>query len=235
VLAALLDNVLITASERLKLMRKNRFHLQRTAVCSDLRAVVGLDLEVYDTYTGTTRPVNTLSGGESLLASLALGLADAVHAYAGGIHFDTIFEDEGFGSLDPEAPLPFFLARAGLLDFLRFIAETVMIPTSVAEEIQRRSPTDVTTQALQSTAWVVRVEDPPIPRLIQAWDLSVGESAALAWAYTHSGTEAIIDDLAGRRCAAALGIPVKGTLGLILTAKRRGRIPQTGPVLQRLR
>ncbi len=105
VLAALLDDVLIAASERLKLMSKGRFHLQRTTVRGDRRAAAALDLEVYDTYTGTTRPVNTLSGGESFLASLALalGLADVVQAYAGGIRLDTIFVDEGFGSLDPEA------------------------------------------------------------------------------------------------------------------------------------
>jgi len=84
---------------------KGRFHLQRTTVRGDRRAAAALDLEVYDTYTGTTRPVNTLSGGESFLASLALALrlADVVQAYAGGIHLETIFVDEGFGSLDPEA------------------------------------------------------------------------------------------------------------------------------------
>ena len=110
-----------------------------------------------------------------------------------------------------------------------------MVPTSVLVEIQRRGPTDITAQALQNTAWIICIEDPPIPRLIQAWDLGEGGSSVLAWAYTHPGTEAIIDDLAGRRCAAALGIPVRGTLGLILIAKRQGRIPQARPVLERLR
>ena len=128
-----------------------------------------------------------------------------------------------------------FLAGAGLLDFLRLVAETVVVPASVTDEIQRRGPTDVTVQALQKTAWIVRVDDPPIPRLTQAWDLGEGESAVLAWAYSHPGTEAIVDDLAGRRCAGALGIPVRGTLGLVLTAKRRGRIPQAQPVIERLR
>src|SRR5262249_33772914 len=124
---------------------------------------------------------------------------------------------------------------AGLLDFLRLIGETVVVPASVTDEIQRRGPTDVTAQALQNSAWIIRIEDPPIPRIIQAWDLGEGESAVLAWAYRHPGMEAIIDDLAGRRCAAALGIPLRGTLGLILTAKRRGRIPHARPVLERLR
>jgi exonuclease SbcC len=118
VLAALLDDVLLAASERLKLMSKGRFHLQRSTVRADRRAAAGLDLEVYDTYTGTTRPVNTLSGGESFLASLslALGLADVVQAYAGGLHLDTIFVDEGFGSLDPEA---LDLAFRALVDLQR--------------------------------------------------------------------------------------------------------------------
>lgn len=128
-----------------------------------------------------------------------------------------------------------FLAGAGLLDFLRLIAETAVMPASVADEIHRRGLTDVTAQALQNNTWIIRIEDPPIPRIIQAWDLGEGESAVIAWAYIHPGTEAIIDDLAGRRCAAALGIPLRGTLGLILTAKRRGRIPQARPVLERLR
>ena len=64
----------------------------------------GLDFEIYDEFTSTTRPVETLSGGESFLASLslALGLADVVQNNAGGIKLDTIFIDEGFGSLDSD-------------------------------------------------------------------------------------------------------------------------------------
>ena len=105
VLAALLDDVLVAASERLRTMSRKRFSLQRATARADRRMAGGLDLEVYDTYTGTTRAVSTLSGGEGFLASLALalGLADVVQAYAGGIRLDTIFVDEGFGSLDPEA------------------------------------------------------------------------------------------------------------------------------------
>lgn len=118
VLAALLDDVLVAASARLRLMSRARFSLQRATVRADRRIAGGLDLEVYDTYTGTTRAVSTLSGGESFLASLALalGLADVVQAYAGGIHLDTIFVDEGFGSLDPEA---LDLAFRALVDLQR--------------------------------------------------------------------------------------------------------------------
>ena len=57
----------------------------------------------------------------------------------------------------------------------------------------------------------------------------------LAWCHAHQGTIAVIDDLAARRCAAAMSIPVRGTLGLVLTAKRKGRIDLARPVLESLR
>lgn len=105
VLSALLDDVLFSAGHHLKAMSRNRFDLLRARERSDMRSAGGLDLLVSDDHTGTTRPVATLSGGESFLASLslALGLADVVQAYAGGIKLDTMFIDEGFGSLDPES------------------------------------------------------------------------------------------------------------------------------------
>jgi DNA repair protein SbcC/Rad50 len=105
VLSALLEDVLIAASERFRIMSKGRFSLQRACIRTDQRTAGGLDLEVDDAYTGTRRAVSTLSGGEKFLASLALalGLADVVQSYAGGIHLETIFVDEGFGGLDPEA------------------------------------------------------------------------------------------------------------------------------------
>lgn len=128
-----------------------------------------------------------------------------------------------------------FLSRASLLDLLRLAGQTVLVPRAVASEIRRRGAIDVTAQVVETTPWLVVVEAPPTPPAILAWDLGTGEAAVLAWAYAHAGTEAIIDDLAGRRCAAALGIPVRGTLGLVLTAKRRGIIPAASPVLERLR
>lgn len=105
VLGALLDDITIAATERLKLMSRGRYHLQRTLDRARKNSAGGLELEVFDTYTGIERPVTTLSGGESFLASLslALGLADVVQSYSGGISMDTIFVDEGFGTLDPES------------------------------------------------------------------------------------------------------------------------------------
>jgi exonuclease SbcC len=103
VLGVFLDEVLLAASQRLRIMSRGRFLLRRVRDAREGRG--GLELEVEDTYTDTARPVSTLSGGESFLASLALalGLADVVQGYAGGIRLETIFVDEGFGTLDPEA------------------------------------------------------------------------------------------------------------------------------------
>lgn len=105
VLATLLDEVLEAASLRLLRMSRGRYALQRVREQGDQRMAGGLDLEVFDHDTGATRPANTLSGGEGFLASLslALGLADVVQSRAGGIQLDTLFVDEGFGTLDPES------------------------------------------------------------------------------------------------------------------------------------
>ncbi len=105
VLGALLDDVALAANERLKTMSRGRYFLQRTMDRARKNMAGGLDLEVFDNYTGYARGVGTLSGGETFLASLslALGLVDVVQSYAGGIHLDTLFVDEGFGTLDPES------------------------------------------------------------------------------------------------------------------------------------
>jgi exonuclease SbcC len=70
-----------------------------------LRRAAGLDLAVFDELSGKERPAGTLSGGEGFQASLALalGMAEAVQAHAGGVRLETIFIDEGFGTLDPDS------------------------------------------------------------------------------------------------------------------------------------
>jgi exonuclease SbcC len=105
VLGTLLDDVAMAANQRLKLMSRGRYELQRTMDRARKNAAGGLELEVFDHYTGFARSVNTLSGGETFLASLslALGLVDVVQSYAGGIRLETLLVDEGFGTLDPEA------------------------------------------------------------------------------------------------------------------------------------
>lgn len=105
VLASMLDQVAETATARLQVMSRGRYRLRRTDQRRTARSHAGLELEVYDHYTGRERPVSTLSGGEGFMASLALalGLSDVVQARSGGIRLDTIFIDEGFGTLDPES------------------------------------------------------------------------------------------------------------------------------------
>lgn len=104
VLGALLDEVAKAANLRLLDMSRRRYSLHRMAGDST-DGKGGLTLEVSDSYTGRSRPANTLSGGETFLASLslALGLADVVQAKQGGVRLDTMFIDEGFGTLDPDA------------------------------------------------------------------------------------------------------------------------------------
>lgn len=105
VLSVLLDDVLIAASHRLLQMSSGRYRLLRREDKNKGNRASGLELDVEDSYTGRVRAAATLSGGESFMAalSLALGLSDIVQSYAGGVRLDTLFIDEGFGSLDSEA------------------------------------------------------------------------------------------------------------------------------------
>ena len=131
VLAALLDEVLAAANHRLRLMSQGRYELRRRALPGDLRRAGGLDLDVLDAWSGEARPVQTLSGGESFLAALALalGLADVVQAGAGGVRMETLFIDEGFGSLDAEAldhaieALVALRAKGRLIGIISHVAE----------------------------------------------------------------------------------------------------------------
>ncbi len=98
------ERIIRRANLRMKIMSGGQYEFVRSGASRDNRSRFGLDLAVTDHYSGTERPVSTLSGGESFLASLALalGLSDEVQASAGGIRLDTMFVDEGFGSLDSE-------------------------------------------------------------------------------------------------------------------------------------
>lgn len=101
---AYFDRILDAANERLRIMSSSRYMLMRRLTGMDNRTTAGLELDVLDRYTGKVRPSETLSGGETFLASLslALGLSDIIMAQAGGTHIDAMFVDEGFGTLDEE-------------------------------------------------------------------------------------------------------------------------------------
>lgn len=99
------DHILALANTRFLTMSGGQYELIRCQIPDNQRSQSGLELDVIDHYNGTRRSVRTLSGGESFQASLslALGLADEIQSYSGGVQLDSMFVDEGFGSLDEEA------------------------------------------------------------------------------------------------------------------------------------
>ncbi|MGA8994593.1 MAG: SMC family ATPase, partial [Nocardioidaceae bacterium] len=140
VLATRLDQVVAAANERLAQMRDQRYLLQRTARVDRRGARAGLGLEVVDQWTGDVRAPTTLSGGETFVVSLslALGLADVVTYEAGGTEIETLFVDEGFGTLDADT-LDDVMDR---LDGLRSGGRTVGVVSHVSE-LRSRIPTQV--------------------------------------------------------------------------------------------
>ncbi len=135
VLAARLEQVAVAASERLARMSSGRYQLLHSATAGSSRARGGLHLRVLDAWTGVERDPASLSGGETFSASLALalGLADVVTAEAGGTLLETLFVDEGFGSLDDDT----LDEVMGVLDGLREGGRTVGIVSHVADLRQR--------------------------------------------------------------------------------------------------
>ena len=125
-----------------------------------------------------------------------------------------------------------FLSRSHHLDLLQAFADEIWVPEPVATEILHRGQQDITARAIEQTEWLITQPITDIPTTITEWRLGAGESSVLALANKHPGTETIIDDLAGRKCAASLNIPVRGTLGIVLVAKKRGLIPKARPVIE---
>ena len=105
VLLTYFEQVLQEANKRLNKMTGGRYYFRRQQELVSKQRKAGLDIDIMDNYTGKTRAVSTLSGGESFKASLALalGLSDVVQNAAGGIELNTIFIDEGFGTLDSDS------------------------------------------------------------------------------------------------------------------------------------
>ena len=105
VVAAYFDRILLRANNRMYKMTDGRYRLVRSDSSDDKRRTFGLDINVADNANGKMRSVNTLSGGEKFMAALALslGLSDEIQSGSGGIHLDTMFIDEGFGSLDDKS------------------------------------------------------------------------------------------------------------------------------------
>lgn len=135
VLAARLESVVDAANARLGTMTHQRYLLEHTDAKAKGARRAGLGLAIRDAWTGETRPPSSLSGGEMFVTSLALalGLADVVVAEAGGHHLDTLFIDEGFGSLDADT----LDDVMGILDELRDSGRVVGVISHVADVKQR--------------------------------------------------------------------------------------------------
>jgi predicted nucleic acid-binding protein len=128
-----------------------------------------------------------------------------------------------------------YLTAVERLDLLRLAGDEVLVPRSVADEVRRWGDADPAVRALGNTPWLEVVETPTVPTSVEVWNLGAGESAVLSYALAHPGVQAIMDDLAGRRCAIVHHVEVRGCLGLVLVAKQRGVIPLARPVVEALR
>ena len=118
------DRILRRTNVRLMAMTDGQYELKRRIGAENQRSQSGLELDVIDHYNGTERSVKTLSGGESFKASLALalGLSDEIQSWAGGVRLDTMFVDEGFGSLDEESLEQAIRALSALTEGSRLVA-----------------------------------------------------------------------------------------------------------------
>lgn len=124
------------------------------------------------------------------------------------------------------------LAKADKLDLLVQLAPRIQIPATVADEV---AVLPVGRCVLDSLRDWERPPDLPIPDEIARWSLDAGESQVLALALAQPGSRAVLDDLAARRAAEAIGVRITGTVGVILRAKQTGIVPAARPVLQHLR
>jgi len=126
-----------------------------------------------------------------------------------------------------------FLGHVNALSLLKQLADEVVVPFSVHNEVLAGAGRGLGMDPVEIPDWVSLREDLPLLPEIAGWDLGAGESQVLAHAVL-SRTEAVMDDLQGRRCARALGVPTTGTLGVILRAKRSGLVPAARPLIEEL-
>lgn len=137
---AYFDRIIRRANLRLMKMTNGQYDLVRRQTADNQRSRSGLELDVVDHYNDTVRSVHTLSGGESFKASLALalGLSDEIQSTAGGIQLDTMFIDDGFGSLDEESQHQALRVLADLSEGSRtvgIISHVAELKTSIDRQI----------------------------------------------------------------------------------------------------
>jgi predicted nucleic acid-binding protein len=127
------------------------------------------------------------------------------------------------------------LGKTDLLNLLTGLADSVIVPQSVADEVGAKPDGTLTIEALVRNAGWALVKNETVSPEVLAWDLGAGETQVIVAAQRHSADRVVLDDLEARRCAKAMGLKVIGTLGIVARAKRIGRIDLAAPVIQRLR
>jgi predicted nucleic acid-binding protein len=120
------------------------------------------------------------------------------------------------------------------LQLLEALCDTLVVPIAVVDEILAGLHKDEAQHWIQGRGSSYIHEQPTMDSAIVGWDFGAGETAVLTWARQHPEYEAILDDRAARDCATTLNIPVRGTLGVILTAKREGLVLQVRPLFNAL-
>lgn len=127
------------------------------------------------------------------------------------------------------------LGRISRLDLLPALAEQVVVPQAVLQELGVKQGQDWLARTVSSHPGIEVVDDVPMPPEVRRWNLGAGESAVVAFCLANTGYRAVLDDLRGRRCAQSLGVPLFGTLGVVVDARRHGLIPQARPLIAAIR
>jgi predicted nucleic acid-binding protein len=127
------------------------------------------------------------------------------------------------------------LGRISQLELLPAVAAKVVVPRSVLEELKSKEADDRLAHAVSAHPRLEVVDDPVLSADVRKWNLGAGESSVVSFCLVTPGFRAVLDDLRGRRCAQALGVPLFGTLGVIIEARRQGLIPLARPVVAAIR
>jgi hypothetical protein len=126
------------------------------------------------------------------------------------------------------------LAKAGYLSLLTALADEILLPAAVVAELLAAPASDPARQAIEQ-GWGNRLSLANVPAIVLEWGLGAGEAAVIAAALESQGYTAVLDGAQGRKCARALGVPVIGTLGVVLRAKKMGRVASATSILRDLR
>jgi predicted nucleic acid-binding protein len=123
------------------------------------------------------------------------------------------------------------LGKVSQLDLLTKLSQQIVVPAAVVSEIIAGPEGDAARLAVQAKMFL-KVNTPNILPELAAWDLGAGETSVLAYALAHPGWTVILDDGAARKCAKTFGIPMKGTLAIVILAKKHGLIPSAAKLLR---